>query len=105
MNESILIGSHDGHLRCISIEQGKQIWIVNFAAAIFASPQVLEHRFACVCTVDGQVHIVSISTGVLVAESLELPSPVFASAGVDRKNNLYISCRDSHLHQLGLRRI
>jgi outer membrane protein assembly factor BamB len=92
-----VFGSHDGKLRCIDSD-GTVVWNVDVSSPILSSPVTINNDIIFADT-SGRVHTVSCSNGLQVHDTLSFGAEIFCSPTV-HGGNVYLGCRDSHLHKL-----
>lgn len=104
-NRTIIVGSHDGQLRGISLEDGSIRWVCNMGVVIFGSPflfsirnnsgEVLE---ACaITTTGGDIIIVSSVNGCVLARR-RLHAEIYSSPVVNEHGYLVFGSRGDRIH-------
>lgn len=100
----MVIGCHDGFLRCIDTQSGAVLSAINLGTVIFGTPFVIhnsQHNLVVVATTAGDVVIANINEGRIVTR-FQLPAEVFSSPVMDEQGRLLIGCRDDHVYCLQL---
>lgn len=104
INDSIIFGSHDKTLRCLSYnpQKSKEIdlkWKVILQSQIYSTPKVIKlknREFLLSCATNGYVNLIAHDTGIL-EYSKKLPGDIFSSP-IIFKNSFFVGCRDNFLY-------
>lgn len=105
-NQSLLCGSHDGCVYCLSSTDGSLLWKFQTAGKVYSSPFVFHqstgglHILVAVAATDGTVWVLNGEDGTVCA-SLSLPGELFSSP-VLWEQSLIIGCRNDYVYCLEL---
>eukprot|EP00591_Stephanopyxis_turris_P016882 CAMPEP_0195542650 /NCGR_PEP_ID=MMETSP0794_2-20130614/51711_1 /TAXON_ID=515487 /ORGANISM="Stephanopyxis turris, Strain CCMP 815" /LENGTH=726 /DNA_ID=CAMNT_0040676785 /DNA_START=314 /DNA_END=2491 /DNA_ORIENTATION=+ len=94
--ECIAVGSHDGHVYCLTINHGDIVWSVDCGASVLGTPILMEDdSLVVVTTTAGFVVSIHVNTGVIFASLTDpLDGEVFGSPMIDSTTKcLFVGCR------------
>ena len=100
--DSIVVGSHDGSVSCLSIEDGSCIWRYQGIGSTVGTPAVVGDAIVAVST-SGDVVCLDSKSG---AVKKKLPEPVdgeiFSNVATNNSTSVFFGARDSHLYKIDL---
>ncbi|XP_072294968.1 beta-alanine-activating enzyme isoform X2 [Eucyclogobius newberryi] len=105
--QQVLCGSHDGHIYCLNLWDGAQVWRFETSGRVYSSPFVFDASalgtrcsLVALASTDGTVWILDVKTGLKRA-SHKLPGELFSSPVV-HKDSFLIGCRNDYVYCLKL---
>ena len=100
--DSVVFGSHDGYVSCVSIKDGRRQWIFDSRASVVATPLVIQ-GYIVIASTSGMIFYVDSCNGKEIARLHDcLGGEVFSSPCRDLETNLYVYCgsRDNCLYKV-----
>ncbi|XP_060884723.1 beta-alanine-activating enzyme isoform X2 [Labrus mixtus] len=105
--QSVLCGSHDGHLYCLNCADGSLVWTFQTTGKVYSSPCVFDGSavgrrgpLVALASTDGAVWILDVRDGRMLT-TLTLPGELFSSPVVCGRS-LVIGCRNDLVYCLQL---
>jgi len=99
LGESILFGSHDGIVRCVSSSDLQQQWQYDARTVVYASPLVISRDLCIICTTAGDVALVRKGKELWRTKVLgEIWSDPVLFTGEDGVTRIVVGARDSKVH-------
>lgn len=115
-DSSIVVGSHDGILRCCNGKDGTILWEEDLEAVIFSSPLILnlncnygfDLSLAVVATTAGDIFLVTLKDdhdGSRILHRIRLPGEIYSSPiafqdDTNKSISIFVGCRDDRLYKL-----